>query len=74
MRGQDSQSHGLEQIACALVKLCMALNARPPTIRAVDWVAPLGSEKRPRIRCLSRPSQDSHVTLPPVVRSTVKSA
>jgi putative adenylate-forming enzyme len=74
MHGQDSESLGLEQITCALMKLCMALNARAPTIRTVDWVAPLGSEKRRRIRCLSRPSQDSQVIPPPVVLSTVKSA
>jgi putative adenylate-forming enzyme len=73
MRGQDSQSHGLEQITCALANLCMALNVRRPTIRAVDWVTPLGSEKRRRIRCLSRPPQDSKAGLLPLAYPTVNS-
>jgi putative adenylate-forming enzyme len=74
VRGQDTQSHGLQQIAGALVNLCMALNVRPPTIRGVDWVTPLGTEKRRRIRCLSRPSQDSQAGPLPLVCPKVESA
>jgi putative adenylate-forming enzyme len=74
MRCQGKQSHDVEQIACALVSLCSALNVRCPIIRAVDWVTPLESEKRRRIRCLSRPTQDAQADPLPLACPTVRSA
>jgi putative adenylate-forming enzyme len=56
IHGEDTQSRGVERIANALVDLCATLNVRIPAIRAVDWVTPSLSDKRRRIRCISKPS------------------